>query len=128
MSKEFIPDPPGDRAHIFSNTEDLHLTPQRAEEADDYFNKREQGIKGNKVNLNNPLDTQVGGDHYKNFKIQPVEFCQKNRIPYCESNVIKYVCRHEFKNGKEDLEKARHYIDLLIKMEYSDVLSSDSKM
>lgn len=67
-----------------------------------------------------PLDIQVGGNHYKKFKIQPVEFCQKNKIPYCESNVIKYICRHEFKNGLEDLMKAKHYIDLLIQMEYSN--------
>jgi hypothetical protein len=67
-----------------------------------------------------PLDTQVGGNHYKRFKIQPIEFCQKNKLPYCESNVIKYVCRHSFKNGREDLEKAKHCIDLLIQMEYGD--------
>jgi len=66
------------------------------------------------------LDTQVGGNHYKRFKIQPIEFCQKNKLPYCESNVIKYVCRHSFKNGREDLEKAKHCIDLLIQMEYGD--------
>lgn len=67
-----------------------------------------------------PLDIQVGGSHYKRFKIQPIEFCQQNKIPYCESNVIKYVCRHSFKNGREDLEKAKHCIDLLIQMEYGD--------
>ena len=66
------------------------------------------------------LDIQVGGDHYKRFKIQPIEFCQKNKIPPCEFNVIKYVCRHSFKHGKEDLEKAKHCIDLLIQMEYGD--------
>lgn len=66
------------------------------------------------------LDTQVGGNHYKSFKIQPVEFCQINKLDYCTSNVIKYVCRHAFKNGLQDLEKAKHYIDLLIQMEYGD--------
>ena len=64
------------------------------------------------------LDTQISGDHYKRFVIQPVEFCQKNKLNYCEANVIKYVCRHRNKNGKEDLQKAKHYIDLLIQLEY----------
>lgn len=64
------------------------------------------------------LETQVGGDHYKRMAIQPVEFCQKNRIPYCESNIIKYVCRHRDKNGKDDILKAVHYLQLLLEMEY----------
>jgi len=67
----------------------------------------------------NPLDTQEGGSHYKDMAIQPVEFIHRNRIPYLEANVIKYVCRHRSKNGVEDLKKARHYIDLLIQFEYS---------
>jgi hypothetical protein len=67
----------------------------------------------------NPLETQEGGIHYKDMPIQPVEFIQKNRIPYIEGNIIKYVCRHKSKNGVEDLKKARHYIDLLIKLQYN---------
>tara|TARA_R110000803_G_scaffold94312_1_gene161935 strand:+ start:3503 stop:3715 length:213 start_codon:yes stop_codon:yes gene_type:complete len=67
-----------------------------------------------------PLDVQVGGDHYKNMAIQPVEFCQKNEMNCCESNVVKYVSRHRFKNGKQDLEKAKHFIDLLIELEYPE--------
>jgi hypothetical protein len=63
-------------------------------------------------------ETQIGGDHYKRFAIQPAEFIQMNRLPWCEGNVIKYVTRHRFKNGLQDLEKAKHYIDLLIEIEY----------
>lgn len=66
-----------------------------------------------------PSKTQIGGDHYKNMAIQPTEFCQKNELNWCESNVIKYVCRHRNKNGLQDLEKAKHYIDLLIEFEYN---------
>lgn len=65
------------------------------------------------------LDVQPGGSHYKDMKIQPVEFIHANGIPFLEANVIKYVCRHKSKNGLQDLEKARHYIDLLIELEYS---------
>lgn len=65
------------------------------------------------------LGTQVGGDHYKNMPIQVVEFCQRNELNYCESNVVKYVCRHRSKNKLQDLLKAKHYIDLLIELEYN---------
>lgn len=64
------------------------------------------------------LSEQIGGTHHKGFKIQPVEFIYANNIPFCEANAIKYLCRWRNKNGKEDLLKARHYIDLLIEMEY----------
>lgn len=63
------------------------------------------------------LDTQVGGSHYKCFKIQPVEFIHQNGIGYMAGNVIKYVSRYQDKNGIEDLKKARHYIDMLIEFE-----------
>lgn len=70
--------------------------------------------------MSNPLETQVGGDHYKDFPIQPVEFCQKNRLSYCEANVVKYVTRHKFKGGREDIEKAKHYLDLILELEYGE--------
>lgn len=63
------------------------------------------------------LDVQAGGNHYKDMAIQPVEFIHANGIPYLEGNVIKYVSRWRKKNGIADLEKARHYIDLLIELE-----------
>jgi hypothetical protein len=64
------------------------------------------------------LKTQVGGNHYKSMNIQPIEFIYQNSIPYHEANVIKYVCRHRNKNGKQDLLKAQHYIKLLIAAAY----------
>jgi hypothetical protein len=57
---------------------------------------------------------QVGGSHYKDMAIQPIDFIVANDIPYREANVIKYVTRWRNKNGIEDLQKARHYIDMLI--------------
>ena len=68
-----------------------------------------------------PLDTQVAGSHYKDLKIQPVEFIHANGIGYFEGNVIKYVSRWRAKGGVADLEKARHYIDLLIELEGKNV-------
>lgn len=75
---------------------------------DPYFNYVE-------IDLTN---TQVGGDHYKDLRIQPTEFIHANNIPFIEGNIIKYVIRHRNKNGIEDLKKAKHYIDLLIQFEY----------
>ena len=69
---------------------------------------------------NNPLEVQVGGSHYKGLKIQPIEFIHANNIPFCEANAIKYLCRWRNKNGRQDLEKAKHYIDLLIELEYGN--------
>jgi len=65
----------------------------------------------------NPLETQVGGDHYKTKAIQPVEYIHANGLGFCEGNVIKYVTRWKEKNGIKDLEKARHYLDILIQLE-----------
>ena len=69
------------------------------------------------VQTNNTLEKQVGGSHYKELKIQPIEFIHANNIPFCEANAIKYLCRWRNKNGIEDLKKAKHYIDLLIELE-----------
>lgn len=66
------------------------------------------------------LDIQIDGNHYKQFKIQPVEFIYANGLGYMEGNVIKYVCRHNFKYGKQDLLKARHYIDIMLQLDYPD--------
>ena len=60
------------------------------------------------------LDKQIGGNHYKDSKIQPIEYILENNIGYVEGNVIKYVSRWKQKNGIQDLKKARHYLDLLI--------------
>jgi len=65
-------------------------------------------------------ENQVGGGHYKDMAIQPVEFIQKNGIPYLEGNVIKYIVRHKKKNGAEDIKKAIHYCQLLLQMEYGE--------
>ena len=64
---------------------------------------------------------QVGGNHYKDMMIQPTEFIHKNNLSFIQGNIIKYVCRYKFKNGLQDLEKAKHYIDLLIEFEKEEI-------
>ena len=63
------------------------------------------------------LSKQVAGNHYKDQPIQPVEYIHANAIGYFEGNVIKYVSRWRKKNGVADLEKAKHYIELLLELE-----------
>jgi len=66
-------------------------------------------------------DKQVGGSHYKKMKIQPSKFVIENELLFPEGNVIKYICRHRFKNGKEDLEKAVHFIEMIIERDYPTI-------
>ena len=61
----------------------------------------------------NAWGKQVGGDHYKQYAIQPAQFALANGLDYAQSNAIKYIVRHKDKNGVQDLDKAVHYIELL---------------
>ena len=61
---------------------------------------------------------QIGGSHYLKFKIQPSRFVVENKLLYPEGNVTKYILRHQNKGGKEDLEKAKHFIDMIIERDY----------
>lgn len=65
----------------------------------------------------NALEVQVGGGHYKNKAIQPIEYIHANNLNYSEGAIVKYITRWRDKNGVEDLEKIKHYVDLLIAME-----------
>lgn len=69
------------------------------------------------IAMDSALKKQCGGNHYRQMAIQPIEFIHANGIPFAEGNVIKYVSRWRAKNGIADLEKARHFIDLLIELE-----------
>ena len=62
-------------------------------------------------------ETQIGGSHYSEMAIQPIEFIHKNGLSFIQGNIIKYVCRYKSKGGIEDLNKANHYIDVLIEFE-----------
>lgn len=72
------------------------------------------------------LQQQVGGGHYKNMAVQPVEFIHRNGIGFCEGAAIKYLARWRSKGGLEDLRKARHFIDLLIEMEQASARQSSA--
>ncbi|MCH4885518.1 DUF3310 domain-containing protein [Pseudomonas sp. TMW22080] len=68
------------------------------------------------------LERQVSGEHYKSLKIQPIEFIHANGIPFAEGSVIKYVTRWRDKGGIADLEKAKHFLEILIELERKVVI------
>ena len=67
---------------------------------------------------------QIGGKHYIKYKIQPSQFVTENKLLYPEGSVIKYILRHQDKGGKEDLLKAKHFIDMIIERDYGDHIKS----
>lgn len=63
---------------------------------------------------NKAINEQIGGTHYRDKAIQPIEYILANDLGFCEGNIIKYVSRYKDKNGIEDLKKAKHYLEFLI--------------
>lgn len=68
------------------------------------------------------FETQVGGDHYKKLAIQPTQYAMANGLDACQFSVVKYVTRHKDKGGKKDLEKAMHFLQMLIELEYPEAM------
>lgn len=69
------------------------------------------------------LEIQIGGEHYKECKVQPVEFIEANRLQFLEGCVVKRVTRHDKATGKgrQDIEKAIHELQLLLELRYGNV-------
>lgn len=63
-------------------------------------------------------EVQYGGNHYKDLAIQPAEFCQRNRLNFCESEAIKYITRHRDKGKDVDIMKAIHFLQMVLEIEY----------
>ena len=77
----------------------------------------DDGAMASELCIKSPLDTQIGGDHYTKLAIQPMRYSMENGLDALQHTVIKYVTRFRDKNGIEDLEKAKHCIDMLIEIE-----------
>lgn len=65
-----------------------------------------------------PLERQVGGDHYKDLKIQPAEFLRQLNVPHLEGEAIYRILRHKQKGGKEDIDKAIHTLQIIRELDY----------
>ena len=66
--------------------------------------------------MEKPTYKQVGGDHYKNCTIQPVVYIESNKLGFLMGNVVKYVTRYSVNSNVQDLEKAKHYIELQLQL------------
>jgi hypothetical protein len=64
------------------------------------------------------LNEQVDGNHYKGMKIQPAMFINENHLEFAEGNAIKYICRHKLKGKQKDIEKAIHYLKMILERDY----------
>jgi len=63
-------------------------------------------------------ETQVGGTHYTNLSIQPMQYSMANELNALQHTIIKYVTRYQDKGTPlQDLAKAKHCIDMLIEFE-----------
>ena len=61
---------------------------------------------------------QIGGSHYKDMEIKQADFINKNKLLFAEGNAIKYICRHKAKGKLQDVEKAIHYLEMIIERDY----------
>ncbi len=90
---------------------------------DEFWYKSLREIVRNESKPESALEVQEGGNHYKDMKIQPVEYIHANGLGYIEGNVVKYISRHKFKGGAEDIKKAIHYCQMILEMEYDNEAS-----
>ena len=72
-----------------------------------------------KVKIYNMIKENVSPDYYARYDIEPISFIMRNNIPYAEGNVIKYVLRHDMKGGREDIDKAIRYLEMIKEERYS---------
>ena len=76
-------------------------------------------FNGGNMKKKNVWDKHHGGNHYQKYKIQHSKFVVANKLLYHEGFAIKYIIRHQDKNGKEDLLKAIHFIEMIIERDYN---------
>ena len=81
-------------------------------------NERYRDYMKRKDTEDNATSKQIGGDHYKDFAIMPIEYITKNKLDFCEGNIVKYISRHKLKGKAEDIRKVIHYAELILKLEY----------
>jgi len=72
-----------------------------------------------------PLTDQVGGSHYRDMGIQPMEYSEKNGLSAAEHSVVKYITRHKAKGGVEDLRKAIQCVQMVAWFQYGVNLTEE---
>lgn len=83
--------------------------------------------KEERRNKNVKVYDNINPSYYDNRKIKAID-CVKSLLEgvnngfegFLKGNLYKYVCREQFKGGKEDLEKAKWFLDKIITEKYND--------
>ena len=71
------------------------------------------------VRIYNMIKENVSPDYYARYDIEPISFIMRNNIPFAEGNAIKYILRHDMKGGKEDIDKAIRYLEMIKEEKYN---------
>lgn len=71
-----------------------------------------------RINDMESLLAQVGGSHYKDMEIQPIEYIMKNKLDFPQGSIVKYISRYRKKNKDEDVKKVIHFAVLILQLEY----------
>ena len=101
------------------NHEDRGMSRESHEQYMYRRNQEENLIKGSyEYEYGKPSEKQIGGSHYKDCAIQPVDYIVENKLDFLEGNVVKYITRHKTKNGIEDIRKVIHYAELILEKKY----------
>ena len=101
------------------NHEDRGMSRESHEQYMYRRNQEENLIKGtHEYEYGKASEKQIGGSHYKDCAIQPVDYIVKNKLDFLEGNVVKYITRHKTKNGIEDIRKVIHYPELILEKKY----------
>ena len=96
-------------------------SPVMEESRDNYILRRlkEDREQVELIKKETALTRQIGGNHYKDCKIQPIEYIYSNGLDFFEGNVVKYITRHRTKgDGEKDIRKVIHYAQMILEMEY----------
>ena len=85
----------------------------------DTIKDKKNGFKKTDIKKLATRNKQIGGNHYKNLSIQPVDYIVENNLTFLEGNVVKYITRHRRKGeGARDIEKVIHYCELILEKDY----------
>ena len=68
------------------------------------------------MSTNNPLNKEIAGNHYKQYKMQPIELIAAMHWDFFQGNILKYCIRAKYKNGQQDIDKAVHYCELAMEL------------
>ena len=65
----------------------------------------------------NILKTQIGGNHYKEMNVQPIELIASLELNFFQGNIVKYLSRRKGGDDITDWQKALHYCELAIELD-----------